>query len=327
MSKGIAVLTAIAILILTVFLISMNTGLIHLTPMEVLRTLFGGGTDRQHLILFEFRLPRIIVSLLVGMGLAVSGCILQGITRNGLAEPGILGINAGAGLAVLIYIMYFPNMGSSPVFLLPLLAFGGAALTAIIIYLLAFKKNEGVSPFRLILTGIAMAAAIYAATVTITLQLNPEKFKFVERWNAGSIWGANWNFVLALLPWVLVLIPYAIYKARTLNVLNLGDQLAAGLGTRVEKERLRLIGVAVALAGASVAVSGSIAFIGLIAPHLARRLVGNRYEILLPTSALTGALLLIVADTLARPSEIPTGIVVAVIGAPFFLYLLARSKA
>jgi len=325
-SRGMTVLIILAVLIFIVLLISMNTGYVKLTPIEVIRTFFGGGTDRQHLILFQFRLPRIVISILVGMGLSVSGCILQGVTRNGLAEPGLLGINAGAGLAVLTYIMYFPPTQQTPVFLLPLLAFGGAAIAALVIYALAFKKNEGISPFRLILTGIAIAAAIHAATVAITLQLSPEKFKFVERWNAGSIWGASWNFVYALLPWIIVLVPYAIYKARTLNVLSLGDQLAKGLGTRVEKERIRLLGVAVALAGASVAVSGGIAFVGLIAPHLARRLVGSRHEILLPVSALSGALLLILADTLARPSEIPTGIVVAVIGAPYFLYLLARAK-
>jgi iron complex transport system permease protein len=226
--------------------------------------------------------------------------------------------------------MYFPTTSSAPVYLMPILAFGGAALTAAVIYLLAFKKNEGAAPIRLLLTGIAIAATINAATLAITLQLSPDKFQFVERWMAGSIWGTNWKFVLALLPWIVILIPYSFYKSRTLNVLNLGEQLASSLGASVEKERLRLLAIAVGLAGASVAVSGGIAFVGLVAPHLARRLVGSKHQILLPASALAGGLLLIVADTLARwivpGSEIPTGIVVAIIGAPYFLFLLARSK-
>jgi iron complex transport system permease protein len=320
----------LGILIIIAFLFSMNTGFIKLTPLEVIQTFFGGGTDRQHLILFDFRLPRIVISILVGMGLAVSGCILQGITRNALADPGILGINAGAGLAVLTYMMYFQTTASAPVFLLPVLAFAGAALTAAVIYLLAYKKNEGISPIHLLLTGIAIAAAIQAITIVLTLQLSSSKFKFVEMWMAGSIWATNWKFVWALLPWIIVLLPYSFYKSRTLNVLNLGEQLAASLGASVEKERLRLLAIAVGLAGACVAVSGGIAFVGLVAPHLARRLVGSKHQILLPASALAGGFLLLVADTLARwllqPSEIPAGIVVAVIGAPYFLYLLARSK-
>jgi iron complex transport system permease protein len=328
--RGFTVLLVFGILIIIAFLISMNTGYIKLTPLEVFRTFFGGGTDRQHMILFDFRLPRIAISILVGMGLAVSGCILQGITRNPLADPGILGINAGAGLAVLMYIMYFPSTSSAPVYLMPVLAFGGAAITAAVIYLLAFKKNEGVSPIRLLLTGIAVAAAINAATIVLTLRLSPDRFQFVEKWMAGSIWGTNWKFVLALLPWIIVLLPYSFYKSKTLNVLNLGEQLAASLGASVEKERLRLLAIAVGLAGACVSVSGGIAFVGLVAPHLARRLVGSKHQILLPASALTGGFLLIVADTLARwilpGSEIPTGIIVAVIGAPYFLYLLTRSK-
>ncbi|RED54712.1 FecCD family ABC transporter permease [Cohnella lupini] len=329
-SRGFTVIISLVLLIVLVLLISMNTGFIRLTPLEVIRTFFGGGTDKQHLILFDFRLPRIVISILIGMGLAVSGCILQGITRNGLSDPGILGINAGAGLAVLTYIMYFPTTISAPVFFLPMLAFVGASGTASLIYMLSFKKNEGASPIRLILNGIGIAAAISAATVAITLRLSPEKFQFVERWNAGAIWGTNWKFVLALLPWILILIPYSFYKSRTLDVLNLGEQLAAGLGAKVEGERLRLLAVAVALAGACVAVSGGISFVGLIAPHLARRLVGSKHQILLPTSALAGGLLVIISDTIGRvafqPSEIPTGLVIAVIGAPYFLYLLARSK-
>jgi len=329
-TKNLIIIGVLGLLIVVAFMISMNTGFIRLTPLEVIRTLFGLGTDKQHLILFEFRLPRIIIAVLVGMGLAVSGCVLQGISRNALADPGILGINAGAGLAVMLFISFFPSTAATPVFLLPVLAFLGAGITAVIIYSLAYKRHEGISPMRLLLTGVAVAAGISSAMIVLTLRLSPENYQFVATWLAGSIWGSNWKFVLSLLPWILVLIPFVFSKARVLNVLNLGDLTATGLGASIEKERRILLAAAVGLAGASVSVSGGIGFVGLIGPHLARQLVGSRHQFLIPAAALIGGLLVLVADTLGRwilqPSEIPAGIVVAVIGAPYFLYLLSRLK-
>lgn len=329
-SRNLLIIGILSLLIVLVFIISMNTGYIKLSPLEVIRTLFGFGTDQQQLILFEFRLPRIIISILVGMGLAVSGCVLQGISRNALADPGILGINAGAGLAVMLFISFFPSTTAAPVFILPILAFTGAGVTAIIIYSLAYKRHEGISPMRLLLTGVAVAAGISSAMIVLTLRLSPENYQFVATWLAGSIWGSNWKFVMALLPWILVLMPFVFAKARVLNVLNLGDLTATGLGASIEKERRVLLAAAVGLAGASVSVSGGIGFVGLIGPHLARQLVGARHQFLLPAAALTGGLLVLIADTIGRwilqPSEIPAGIVVAVIGAPYFLYLLSRLK-
>ncbi|MCQ6561818.1 iron ABC transporter permease [Paenibacillus mendelii] len=329
--RNILVLSVLGILIAIVFLISMNTGYIRLTPMEVLRTLFGQGTEKQSLILFEFRLPRIVISVLIGAGLAVSGCVMQGISRNALADPGILGINAGAGLMVMLFISFYPTTAAAPIYLLPVLALVGAGLTAALIFLLAYKRHQGLSPTRLLLTGIAVAAGISAAMIVLTLRLNPEKYQFVATWLAGSIWGTNWKFVLSLLPWIVVLLPFVCYKAQVMNVLNLGENTAIGLGTRVSREQLVLLSAAVGLAASSVAVSGGIGFVGLIGPHLARRLVGPKHQMLLPTVALTGALLVITADTIGRwiiqPSEVPTGIVVAVIGAPYFLYLLAKSRS
>ncbi|MEK5068762.1 iron ABC transporter permease [Sporosarcina sp. FSL K6-1508] len=329
-NRNLMVIGVLGLLIIIVFMISMNTGYIKLSPLEVIRTLFGFGTDKQHLILFEFRLPRIIIAVLVGMGLAVSGCILQGISRNALADPGILGINAGAGLAVMLFISFFPSTTATPVFLLPVLAFLGAGITAVIIYSLAYKRHEGISPMRLLLTGVAIAAGISSVMVVLTLRLSPENYQFVATWLAGSIWGSNWKFVLSLLPWIILLIPFAFSKARVLNVLNLGDLTATGLGASIEKERRVLLAAAVGLAGASVSVSGGIGFVGLIGPHLARQLVGSRHQFLIPAAAMTGGLLVLIADTIGRwllqPSEIPAGIVVAVIGAPYFLYLLSRIK-
>lgn len=330
-ARGIGVMILISALIVILFLLSMNLGQIRLTPGEVLQTLIGNGTPKQELILFEFRLPQIIIAILVGAGLAVSGCLLQGVTGNSLAEPGILGINSGAGLAVLVFVYFYPEELLGSVYLMPVLALAGAGVTAGVIFYLAYKRGEGVSAIRLVLAGIGVAAGINALTMVLSLRLDPQSHQFIYTWLAGTIRGTNWTYVMAFLPWLLVLIPYAVYKAKVLNILTLGDSSAVGLGTAVQKERFIMMGAAVALAGACVAVGGAISFVGLISPHLARRLVGPKHQLLLPASMLCGGLLMIVADAITRAfvasASIPIGVVVAVIGAPYFLYLLAKSRS
>lgn len=316
------------ILLIILFLISLNTGVIRIDPVTVVKTIFGSGTPRDELLLFEFRLPRITIAMLIGMGLAVSGAVLQGIVKNPLADPGIIGINAGAGLTVMLFVSYFSTELGNSVFIMPVLAFAGAGAAAVIIYAFSYKKDEGVSPIRLILVGVAVAAGISALMIVLTLKLDPRTYDFVATWLAGSIWGSNWNFVLALLPWLLILIPFVYMKSRVLDVLNLGDHTAVSLGMDLEKERRILLAAAVGLAAASVSVSGGIGFVGLIAPHMTRRLVGNKHKYVIPICALVGAVLVLTADTIGRvilqPAEIPTGVVVAIIGAPYFLYLLAK---
>ncbi len=328
--RNVAVVLIFSVLLILSFVVSMNTGYSKLSPLDTLRTLFGGGSNKENLILFGFRLPRIVISMLVGAGLALSGCIIQGVSRNALADPGLLGINAGAGFTVILFVLFFGSQSYLSVFTLPFLALLGGGLAAILIYALAYKRESGLAPIRLILTGVAMQAGLSALTTVLVVKLDETQFDFVATWQAGSIWGSNWKFVLALLPWLLFLIPYVLSKSRALDVLSLGDDIAYGLGASVEKERRRLLVSAVALAASCVAVSGSISFVGLIAPHLARRLVGPRHRILLPVCALAGAVLVSVSDTVARviaqPFEIPTGIMVAIIGAPYFLYLLVKNK-
>ena len=328
--RNIGIVIGCVLLLTLSFIISMNTGYTKLSPSDTLRTLFGNGTDRENLILFHFRLPRIVISMLVGAGLALSGRIIQGVSGNALADPGLLGINSGAGFTVILYVMFFGTQSFLSVFTLPLLALAGAGLSAVMIYMLAFKKGEGIAPIRLILTGVAIQSGLAALTTVFVVKLDETQYNFVASWQAGSIWGSNWKFVLALLPWLIILIPYVMSKSRVLDILSLGDEAAHGLGVFVERERLNLLAASVALAASCVSVSGNISFVGLIAPHLASRLVGSRHRILLPVCALTGAVLVSVADTAARvivqPSEIPTGIMVAIIGAPYFLYLLVKSK-
>ncbi|WP_432653185.1 FecCD family ABC transporter permease [Salibacterium salarium] len=320
------------ILIVVAFFISMNLGTYPLSPLDTFKALIGSGTEEGSLVLFSFRLPRIVLALLIGTGLAVSGAILQGISQNELAEPGIIGINAGAGLAVVLFISFFEGstgaLGFLSVFAMPFFALLGALLAAFLIYVLAWK--QGITPVRLILVGIAINAGFNAVLIIFQLRMEPNDFMQATIWLSGSIWGANWSFVLSILPWIVILVPFTLWKAQHLDVLNLGDQVATGLGASVEKERRILLIAAVALAGASVAVGGGIAFLGLVAPHLARRLVGPSHHFLIPTSAIMGALLLLTADTIGKnilaPSEIPVGLVVSALGAPYFIYLLMKTN-
>ncbi|WP_010651399.1 FecCD family ABC transporter permease [Oceanobacillus massiliensis] len=317
--------------IIIMFFVSLSTGIIHISPNEVIKTLFNNGTGRQELVLFEFRLPGIILALLIGSGLAVSGVILQGITQNELADPGILGINTGAGLAVVLFIFFFQNtMAPGTVlaaFIMPVAAFIGAAFAALIIYLFAWKK--GVNPIRLVLVGIGVNAGFSAFITIFQLKMDPQDFRQATVWLSGDIWNANWTSVLSLLPWILLLIPIVFYKAKSLNVLNISDEVATGLGAYVEKERRILMLLAVGLAGASVAFGGAIAFLGLVVPHIARKLIGPIHQFIIPLSALIGALLLLLAEMIGKnvlsPTEIPVGIVVAILSAPYFVYLLMRS--
>ncbi|MBU8696206.1 FecCD family ABC transporter permease [Bacillus pumilus] len=322
----------IFLVIVVVFLISLNTGEIRISPIDTLKTFFGFGSEMDELVLFEFRLPRMIIALLVGASIAVSGAIWQGVSQNGLADPGILGVNAGAGFAVVLFIFVFQgtmsNLGQLTIFILPLFAFAGAAFAAFLIYVLAWKK--GITPVRLILTGIGVNAAFSAAIVVIQLKMSPNDFNQAIVWLSGSIWGSSWTYVLSVLPWMLIFLVLALVRARYLNIMNLGDQLSYGLGISVHKERSFMMLIAVALAGASVAVAGSISFLGLAAPHLARKLVGPKHQGMIPASALIGALLLLLADTLGRvilaPSEVPVGLVVSALGAPYFIYLLMKTN-
>ncbi|WP_201006632.1 FecCD family ABC transporter permease [Paenibacillus glycanilyticus] len=324
------VISVMLIGILAAFLISMNTGVIRMSPLDVVKTLFGFGTAQQHLVLFDFRLPRIIISILIGMGLAVSGAVLQALTRNALADPGIIGINSGAGMVILLYVAFYSSPTAAPAYLLPILAWLGGGVAALLVFIISYRKHKGLSSNRLVLNGVAISSGFSAVTILVSLRINPEQYQFVSTWLAGSIWSKDWSYVTALLPFIVVLLPFVYFKSQTINVLNLGAPLATGLGAAVAKQQIWLLAAAVGLASSCVAVSGSIGFVGLIAPHLARRLVGQRYQILLPATALAGGLLVLVADTLGRwilqPSEIPTGIVVAVIGAPYFLYLMFRTK-
>lgn len=315
-------------LILISVVLGMGMGYSSLSYDRLLPTILGQGTFKEEFVLFSIRLPRMIITLLAGMALALSGAILQGITRNDLADPGIIGINSGAGVAVAIFFLFFPIDAGSFVYLLPLVAFVGALLTACLLYVFSYNKQSGLQPVKLVLVGVGFSMAFSGLMIVLISSAERAKVDFIAKWLAGNIWGTDWPFIWAILPWLIILIPFTLYKANRLNLLGVSEPVAIGVGVSVEKERIVLMLTAVALAAAAVSVTGGIAFIGLIAPHIAKALVGPRNQLFIPIAILLGGWLLLIADTIGRnlaaPDGIPAGIMVALIGAPYFVYLLLK---
>ncbi|MFF2288607.1 FecCD family ABC transporter permease [Peribacillus butanolivorans] len=322
------ILGALFALIIITIIIGTSLGYSNLSYDRLIPTLFGQGTFKEEFILFSIRLPRIIITLLAGMALALSGAILQGITRNDLADPGIIGINSGAGVAIAVFFLFFPIDTGSFVYMIPLVAFIGALLTACLIYVLSYKRRVGLEPVRLVLIGVGFSMALSGMMIVLISSAERSKVDFISKWLAGNIWGTDWPFIWAILPWLVILIPFTLYKANRLNLLGLSEPVAIGVGVSIEKERIVLLITAVALAAAAVSVTGGIAFIGLMAPHIAKSLVGPRNQLFIPVAILIGGWLLLLADTIGRnivePEGIPAGIMVALIGAPYFMYLLLK---
>lgn len=320
-------LLVLAIAALAVLVVSVGYGEYPISPINVVKTILGLQTDNSDygFVINTLRLPRVVAAFLVGMGLAIAGTILQGLTRNPLAAPEIVGVEAGAGLAAVSLIVLFPSVS---ILLLPMAAFAGAFIAALLVYWLSW--NSGSSPIRLILVGVGIGAIASALTSLMITFGNIYDVSQALVWLAGSVYGRTWEHIQALLPWLLIFIPLSFLGARELNTLNLGDDVARGLGSRVEWQRGLLLITSVALAGASVATAGTIGFVGLMSPHLARQFVGTSHEGLLPTAALVGGLMVTLADLLGRslfaPIEIPCGVITAVVGAPYFLYLLYRNR-
>ncbi|MCC0673883.1 iron ABC transporter permease [Clostridioides sp. ES-S-0005-03] len=328
-SKTLLVISILMVLIFIAFLVSLNLGSFSIEPMDVIKTFIGQGQRNHEIAIFKLRLPRIIIALLVGSALSTAGVILQGVTKNDLADSGILGINSGAALFVVVYIYLmngnvYEGMSNLTVFTMPVVALVGALFGAFLIYSLAWKG--GINSSRLLLIGIGVNIAFTSILTIFQLKFTTQEFNRVMVWTSGSIWGTSWKYVIAVLPFIVIFMGITIYKAKYIDVLNLGDEVSTSLGVDVEKQRRRLIIYAVILSGVSTSVAGSISFLGLIAPHIGRKIIGPRHKRLIPVSALIGTLLLLVADTISRnllaPIEIPVGIVVSIIGVPYFIYLM-----
>lgn len=314
-------LLGLILIVLLVFFISVSYGAVAISFRDILETLLGRGDEVTGQIIWNIRLPRVIVSLLVGMALATAGCILQAIMRNPLATPNIIGVSSGAGLTALAIMILLPHMYQ----LVPLGAFVGALGATLFIYALAWKG--GIVTYRLVLAGVAVSSILSAGN-NILLSFYPDRVSGVINFMVGGLSGTSWRQVDMIVPYILTALLITLILRDKLNLLVLGDEVAISLGVRVERVRGMFILLSSLLAGAAVSAVGLLGFVGLIVPHMARLFVGSDYKKLVPVTMLLGAIILMLADLISRmvfaPIEIPVGIVMSLLGGPFFLSLLRR---
>jgi iron complex transport system permease protein len=282
-------------------------------------------TLTTHQIIHELRLPRVIGAAIIGAAFAVAGALMQGVTRNPMADAGILGINAGATFVVAISFAVLPNL---PYSALMLLSFIGAVLSTLFIFMLGSASAGGLTPLRLTIAGAVVATLLHSLSSGIAIYFDLSQD--LAYWYAGGVAGVKWSQLQLLVPIVLVTLVWSMIWGRSVSLISLGDEVAVNLGVKTKRIRLLGMGTAVLLTGVSVSAVGAIGFVGLVIPHISRKLVGVDYKYIIPQSALLGALLLVLADLAARminpPKELALGIMVALIGVPFFLYLARKER-
>ncbi|MCC5624370.1 iron ABC transporter permease [Nostoc sp. CHAB 5715] len=312
---------AVLLLLLGIFA-SIAYGAADISTSQILTAFTNFDDSTEHIIIRSMRLPRTLIATMVGASLAIAGALMQGLTQNPLAAPGILGINAGAALAVVIMVF---GLGTSSPALITLVAFLGALLAAIAVYCLGSLGQGGATPLNLIVAG-AVLTALLSSITTGVLILSERTLEEVRFWLAGSLAGRDFNLFLTVLPWMIVGLLTAFALSRQINVLSLGESIATGLGQQTGWIKLATASSVVILAGSAVALAGPIGFVGLVVPHLARGAMGVDYRWVLPCAAVFGADLLLWADLAARwlirPQELPVGVMTAMLGAPFLLYLV-----
>ncbi len=303
------------------FILGNVVGTMDISVSDIVNTISGDHTGTNNKVIWNIRLPRMILAALVGINLALSGSMLQGVMKNPLADPSIIGISSGAGLFGILILVVFPQWQN----LVPIAAFAGAMLAAVIIYLLAWKG--GIDPTRIVLSGVAVSE-LFGAGISAILVFFSDRVHGALTFMNGSLSSRSWGEVQTILPYTIAGLLLALIFADKLNILVLGDDTARGLGLNVELTRLGFTALAALLAASAVSVVGLLGFVGLIVPHSIRLILGNNYKIMFPATALLGAALVMLSDTFARtvlsPTEIPVGIVMAVLGVPFFLYLLRK---
>jgi iron complex transport system permease protein len=325
-----AVVAAGLALILVLVVAHVSIGTANITPKDVIDVLTGQRVDSvTYTIVYDLRLPRALVAMLAGAMLALAGAMMQTVTRNPLAEPDLTGAAAGAVFFAVLWLsrqMIGWNV-SAPGVGVPAVAMVGSVLTGGAVYLMSRGRQRETNTIRLILTGV-MVSAIFRALTSLVLLINQNAASGILLWIIGSLNGRTWTHWDTVWPWAVVTLPIGIGCAGIANALHLGDDVATGLGVRVERARLLLLFVAVLLTAAAVSVVGALGFLGLIAPHISRRLVGNDARRLFPLSAVLGSSLLLMADIVARGLtrvvDLPVGAVMALLGAPFLIYLLRR---
>ncbi|NIK79196.1 iron complex transport system permease protein [Paenibacillus castaneae] len=305
------------------FAISMILGAADATIKDVWQALTSNAVGEKILIIRELRLPREIAAIFVGAALAVSGAIMQGITRNSLADPGLLGLTAGANAALAFTIAFIP---SANYFTIMIACFIGAAIGSLMVFGIGAMKKGGFSPLRLVLAGASVSAFLYAISEGIGLYFKISKD--VSMWTAGGLSGTTWGQLQLLAPVITLGVLISLVLSRQLTILSLNEEVAVGLGQKTTLIKAILIIVNVILAGAAVALVGNIAFIGLMIPHVVRAIVGTDYRFIIPMSAITGAVFMLFADTLGRiinaPYETPMAAIVAMLGLPFFLVIVRK---
>lgn len=315
----ITIILLLTIFVMISFMLSVSLGAYHVSVKNVIKAILIDREGLSRSIIWNIRVPRTLVAGLVGICLSLSGAILQGVMRNPLASPNIIGVSAGAGLSATICIVLLPQFE----YLLAPAAFIGALITSIVIYLISWKN--GIHPLRMVLAGIAISS-LMSALINLILIFFPERVYDTLGFTIGSLSVKNWNDFNMLLPYALIGLLLSFLASKRLNILMLGDEIATSLGVNVELTRFILITIAALLAASAVSIVGLLGFVGLIVPHSVRLIIGSDYKYLFPASALFGAGLVMFCDTIARtvadPIELPVGIIMSVLGVPFFLYLL-----
>lgn len=328
--KIILILTSLLLLTLLTFVLSLSFGDQQFNLSGAINYLIGNGESNSQFILGQIRLPRILVCLLAGASLGMSGVLLQTFTRNPLADSGTLGINAGAGVVITIAISKLEITDPFYIRYLPFIAMIGGMLTVAVIYLISHKKGQAISPVKIIISGVTLSSILSSSMIAITGRVNQNKLTYVVNWLAGQITGNNWESLQIAGPILASLWFMTYLRSHKWNILSLNEETALGLGLNLKQERRILLLLASTLVAFSLALAGNIAFIGMLASHISKRFLPNDHRFILPASMLTGAFILTLADTVTRTfligSTIPTGILVSVIGAPYFLYLLYQTQ-
>lgn len=332
--RNIKVATIILIALLVIsFAVTLCWGSYQVSVGEVIRTLLGNGTKLQNVAVLSIRLPRLLVGAFVAIALSTAGAMLQTITKNDLADTGIIGINAGAAVAAVLFITYqtsnyYSELGSLSIFVLPFMAIVGAGIASFVIYMLS--SRQGIKPKRLLLIGIGLNAGLNAFISFFTFRGGVGDYNRVLVWTSGSLWGSGWSYVKVIVPIVAVMFIIVLLNHKKLDVLNLSDEIARSLGLNLERERKKFLSFAVILAGTATAFAGNIGFLGLIAPHIARKLVGSYHKYFVTISAMISVIIILLADTVSRnlfsPIEIPVGITVSIFGVPYFIYLMMKEN-
>lgn len=316
-------LSSLLLLLLCIAIVSLFVGAAKLSHTVIIDTLLHSG--EYDFIINQYRLPRMLLAIAVGAGLGLSGALIQGVIRNPLASPDLMGISAGAGLAATSVLVFFSS--ATPLILLLSALFGGL-ISAVLILSIAYFTQP--TPAKLALVGIAISAFL-SSCIDFIIIVNPIEINTAMVWLTGSLWGRSWEQLPIIWITLAISLPFAFWLAWRLDVMGLGNDCATSLGISPTKLQLMAILASVILASISVSVCGTIGFIGLLSPHIARILFAHHHKLLIPAAALIGALILLVADTLARgiqpPLELPAGVLTALIGAPYFIFLLQRYKA